>query len=228
MITTNSSLHSASISHHPEPEMLLAYAAGALSEGAALAIACHASICRECRDEVRRLDAVGGEVMSEIAPAGLCDDALDRVLARLDEAVAPGPVAPPLDPETRTIVPRPLQRYLGGSLRSLSWHRVGRMFEEVRLPLSQSGVKATLMRIKPGQIMPRHSHGGLEYTLVLAGGYQDNGLAFRRGDYAELDSQQEHQPVADPDGECLCLVVLDAPVRLSGLMGRLINPFLRV
>jgi putative transcriptional regulator len=117
---------------------------------------------------------------------------------------------------------------LGGSLRALPWHRVGRMFEEVRLPLSGSGVKAALMRIKPGQIMPRHSHSGLEYTLVLAGGYQDKGVAFRRGDYSELDSNQEHQPVADQDGECLCLVVLDAPVRLSGLVGRLINPFLRV
>lgn len=228
MITSNASLHSAPISHHPDPEILLAYAAGALSEGVALAIACHASICRECRREIDRLDAVGGEIINEVTPAAVSDYALDRVLARLDEAVPPGPMTPPLDPETRTLVPRPLQRYLGGSLRALPWHRVGRMFEEVRLPLSERGVKATLMRIKPGQVMPRHSHGGLEHTLVLAGGYQDNGVAFHRGDYAELDSEHEHQPVADPDGECLCLVVLDAPVRLSGLMGRLINPFLRV
>lgn len=228
MITTNPSFNAAPISHHPDPAILLAYAAGALSEGVALTIACHASICRDCRWEIKRLNAVGGEIISEASPATVGDDALDRVLARLDEPVPPAPIVPPLDPETRTLVPRPLHSYLGGNLRILPWHRVGRMFEEVRLPLSGSGVKATLMRIKPGQIMPRHSHGGLEYTLVLAGGYQDNGAAFRRGDYSELDSHHEHQPVVDLDGECLCLVVLDAPLRLSGLMGRLINPFLRV
>lgn len=228
MITTNPSMKSAPVSHHPSPEVLLAYAAGALSEGVALTIACHASICRECRQEVVHLNAVGGEMMTEVSPAALGTEALDRVLARLDEPVPPAPFAPPLDPETRSVVPRPLQRYLGGSLGALPWHRVGRMFEEVRLPLSGSGVKAALMRIKPGQMMPRHSHGGLEHTLVLAGAYQDNGVAFRRGDYSELDSNHEHQPVADPDGECLCFVVLDAPVRLSGFVGRLINPFLRV
>lgn len=228
MITTNSSMKDANVSHHPSPELLLAYAAGALTEGVALALACHASICRDCRRELERLNAVGGEMMTEVSPAAIGADALDRVLARLDEPVAPAPATPPLDQETRTVVPRPLQRYLGGSLRTLPWHRVGRMFEEVRLPLRGSGVKATLMRIKPGQIMPRHSHSGLEHTLVLAGGYQDNGEAFRRGDYAELDCNNEHQPVADHDGECLCLVVLDAPVRLSGFVGRLINPFLRV
>ena len=228
MITTNPSITPAPVSHHPSPETLLAYAAGALSEGVALAIACHASICRDCRRELGRLDAVGGEIMTDVSPAAIGSDALDRVLARLDEPAPAAPVAPPLDRETRSLVPRPLQRYLGGSLRALPWHHVGRMFEEVRLPLSGTRVKATLMRIKPGQIMPRHSHGGLEYTLVLAGGYQDNGVAFGRGDFSELDSNDEHQPVADPDGECLCLVVLDAPVRLSGFVGRLINPFLRV
>jgi putative transcriptional regulator len=33
--------------------------------------------------------------------------------------------------------------------------------------------------------------------------------------------------VADEDGECIGLVVLDAPVRLTGAVGRLVNPFLR-
>lgn len=228
MITTNPALKSVPISHHPEPELLLAYAAGALSEGVALAIACHASICPDCRRETERLDSVGGAMITEANPAAIGDDALDRMLARLDEPAPPAPVAPNFDAETRTLLPRPLQRYLDCSLSTLPWHRVGRVFEEVRLPLSGSGVKAALMRIKPGQTMPRHSHSGLEYTLVLAGGYQDNGEAFRRGDYSELDSNHEHQPVADADGECLCLVILDAPVRLSGVFGRLINPFLRV
>lgn len=228
MITTDPSLQSVPIAHHPDPAVLLAYSAGALSEGVALAIACHASICRSCRNEIERLDAVGGAMISEAGPAALGDDALDRLLARLDEPVPQAPVAPHLDPQTRTVVPGPLQRYLSCSLSSLPWHRIGRSLEEVRLPLSGSGAKAALMRIKAGRTVPRHSHSGLEYTLVLAGGYQDDDAVFRRGDYAEFDSNHEHQPVADTDGDCLCLVILDAPLRLSGWLGRLINPFLRV
>jgi putative transcriptional regulator len=33
--------------------------------------------------------------------------------------------------------------------------------------------------------------------------------------------------VADEGEECLCLAVLDAPVRLRGLLGRVANPFLK-
>lgn len=228
MITTDPSLQSVPIAHHPDPAVLLAYSTGTLCESVALAIACHASICCGCRDEIERLNAVGGTMISEASPAAVGDDALDRVLARLDEPVPPAPVAPHLDVETRTVVPGPLQRYLSCSLSTLPWRRIGRSLEEARLPLSGSGVKTALVRIKPGRSVPRHSHAGLEYTLVLAGGYQDNGEDFRRGDYAEFDSSHEHQPVADADGGCLCLVILDAPLRLSGWLGRLINPFLRV
>lgn len=218
------------ISHHPTPEMLLAYAAGALSEGAALAVACHASLCRDCSREIQRLNAIGGEIIAEADPHPLSDDAMERMLARLDEP-EPDPrlaVKAMFDTKTEAIAPAPLRPYLPASLGTLAWQRVGRMFEEVRLPLSGTGVKAALMRIQPGRIMPRHSHAGLEYTVVLAGGYQDNGVAFRRGDYSEHDAGHEHQPVADRDGECLCLVVLDAPVRLTGFLGRLINPLLRI
>lgn len=33
--------------------------------------------------------------------------------------------------------------------------------------------------------------------------------------------------MADPDGECLCLAVTEAPMRLTGVVGRLIAPFLK-
>jgi putative transcriptional regulator len=76
--------------------------------------------------------------------------------------------------------------------------------------------------------MPRHSHRGNEYTLVLAGGFSDGGKQFGPGDFVAKDPSHIHQPVVDDDGECLCLVVLDAPLRLTGAMGKLLNPFLRI
>ena len=49
-----------------------------------------------------------------------------------------------------------------------------------------------------------------------------------RGDVAEADPSVNHQPVADPGEDCICLAVTDAPLRLTGPFGRLLNPFLRI
>ena len=84
------------------------------------------------------------------------------------------------------------------------------------------------MRLKPGAAMPPHTHRGNEFTLVLAGGYKDQGNQFLRGDFDFKDPSHKHRPVVDNDGPCLCLVVLDAPVKLTGSFGRLVNPFLRI
>ncbi len=76
--------------------------------------------------------------------------------------------------------------------------------------------------------MPVHTHEGTELTLVLAGAFSDAHGHFLRGDVAEADASVEHQPVADPGEDCLCLAVTDAPLRLTGPFGRLLNPFLRI
>jgi putative transcriptional regulator len=76
--------------------------------------------------------------------------------------------------------------------------------------------------------MPTHTHDGSELTLVLAGGFSDESGHFVRGDVAEADPSINHQPVADPGEDCLCLAVTDAPIRLTGPFGRLLNPFLRI
>jgi putative transcriptional regulator len=84
------------------------------------------------------------------------------------------------------------------------------------------------MRLDPGSVMPVHSHRGHEFTLVLAGGFRDGSQQFLPGDFAVRDASHRHQPIVDDDGQCLCLVVLDAPLRLTGAVGRLLNPFLRI
>ena len=84
------------------------------------------------------------------------------------------------------------------------------------------------MRIKAGTAMPLHSHDGHELTLVLAGGFSDDDKHFLPGDVAVADASVNHRPVADPGEDCLCLAVTDAPLRLTGPFGRLLNPILRI
>jgi putative transcriptional regulator len=219
------------ITHHPKKEILLDYAAGALGEGPALAVATHAALCRECSEQIEMLEALGGALLEEVTPAPVSDMLLEQTLAMLDEP-EPGMVAAAeIDAETVAQVPEPLLRYIGRGLAHLAWRRVGGIVtavEEVRLPVAAKNVKVSLMRLKAGSLMPRHSHRGNEFTLVLAGGFSDGGNQYGPGDFVAKDPTHTHQPVVDDDGECLCLVVLDAPLRLTGAMGKLINPFLRI
>jgi len=68
----------------------------------------------------------------------------------------------------------------------------------------------------------------MEMTLVLAGGFSDDFGHYRRGDLATADASVAHRPIADLDEECICLVVTDAPLYLTGRVGRVMNLFLNV
>lgn len=215
--------------HHPVPELLAAYAAGSLDEGRGLLIATHLALCPRCRRDVARFECVGGGVLDALPPTPMDDHALDAVLARLDgiqerRRPASGKTAPGAPPP---LLPQPLRDYVGGSLETLSWRRMGGGIEQATL-LERAGTRARLFRIQGGVRIPDHGHHGNELTLVLAGGFTDPSGHYARGDVADVGSDTEHHPVADPGEVCVCLAVTDAPLRLTGLVGRLLNPFLKL
>ena len=214
--------------HHPGDDLLIAYAAGSQEEPVSLVVATHLALCPRCRGEVARLEELGGTLLEEQPAEALGEDSLERILVRLDE---PAPEAPQRPAELAAgpapLVPRPLRDYLGGGLDQLDWTSF-RGLEKVELLSDRPGFRTRLMRIKSGTAMPTHSHEGNELTLVLAGGFSDEHGHFVRGDVAEADPSVDHQPVADPGEDCLCLAVTDAPLRLTGPFGRLLNPFLRI
>lgn len=210
-------------------DLLTDYAAGALAEPVALAVATHIALDAPAREAYRRLNSLGGALLDEIAPAELSEESLERALEQLD---APEPHAirgAALDAETERLVPAPLRPYLGGSLGALPWKKVVRGVEEYRIAAAEpEGYKVALLRIAPGRPMPRHGHRGVEYTVVLDGAYDDDDdVRMERGDICAADADDRHRPVADAERGCLCLIVLDKPLRLSGLMGAIVNPFLR-
>jgi putative transcriptional regulator len=213
--------------HHPSLELLLDYAAGSTGEAAGLALATHLALCPECREVVAQLESVGGALLEAIEPAAVPSEALDSLLARLDEPV---PVQvpdrrPPADP-----VPQPLRGYIGQDLETIRWKRVMRGVEQADIAVGRGrtgNVRARLLRIGPGVRVPRHTHAGTEMTLVLAGGFSDGDKQYQPGDFSFCDGETDHSPVADDDGECLCLTVTDAPLCLTGPLMRLLNPFIR-
>jgi putative transcriptional regulator len=216
------------IRHHPPFDLVVDYATGVAGEGIALAVAAHASLCPACRAQIRNIEAIGGALLNGIEPEPVSEDLLTTLMNRLDEELEPEAGAVVADAETRKVIPAPLLPYVATGLDKLPWRSVGRLFQEFRLPLASKDVKASLMKLRPGSLMPQHTHRGQEITLVLAGGYRDGEEQFLRGDFSVRTPSDVHQPVADDDGPCLCLAVLDAPLKLTGAVGRLVNPFLRI
>ncbi len=222
------------IAHHPDHDMLLDYASGSLAEGPALLVASHLAFCELCREEVRQLESLGGTLLETGDRAPLAPDLLDRVLGAIDAEdggedadKALSSPAPIVDAGTRAILPGPLRRFVGMPLESLHWRRVTGKIEEAQLPTANPRFRTALLRIQPGTRIQPHTHDGNEYTLVLNGGIRDNSTEYRRGDVMIADHTLNHNPVATEDDLCICLAVLDAPMRFTGLVGRLINPFIR-
>ena len=214
--------------HHPGEDLLLEYASGTQREPVALLIATHLALCPQCRDHTRTLEAIGAALLEQLGPEPLAEDGFARLLARLDEPE--GPAAPQGSdpaPVHGARLPQPLRDYVGGSLDRLRWRRLGPI-AEARLLTGCAGFTTRLVRLCAGAGAPGHTHDGTELTLVLEGGFTDASGHYLRGDVEVADSAVDHRPVADADGDCLCLAVADAPLRMTGRLGRLLNPFVRM
>lgn len=214
------------IRHHLDEEIILAYAAGALDEATSLLVATHMALCPRCRSALSMGEAVGGALLETLPPADIDASMMAAILAE-PEAPAPEPrrVRPA---EGSCVLPRPLRDYVGGDVDRIRWRSLGGGVKHMPLVTSRGGSKARLLYIPAEAAAPEHGHRGMELTLVLAGSFHDGGAWFRRGDVETADPDIEHQPVAGPDEDCICLAVTDAPLRFRGLLPRLAQPFLGI
>jgi putative transcriptional regulator len=210
------------ITHHPNDETLLAYAAGTLREPEAVLVATHLALCPQSRRWVRQLEDVGGHLLGELPPVEVAPDALARLMARIeadDGKAEPVPLAGDM-PE----LPEPLRAYGLGP-----WRRIGPGIRMRKIGVPPDGdCRVILFEIQPGRKMPQHSHAGVELTCVLSGSYSDENGRFGPGDFEEADEDTNHRPFVDSDVPCVCVVALDGQIRLQGLLGRLMQPFVRL
>lgn len=209
-----------SIAHHPDIATLMAFSAGTLDEPYALVISTHLAMCEGCRDVARRTNVIGGALLASEPAAPMASGALDRLMANLDDAIeVTAPVAPKSD------VPAPLQRYLPDGLESVRWKFSGPGVAVADLPASKTAKsRLMLLRVAAGRRVPEHSHGGQELTLILRGAYKDRFGVFAAGDIADHDEDVEHQPIAEPGEDCICLVAVDAKLNFRSRLVRTLQP----
>lgn len=208
--------------HHPDQFLLQDYAAGDVPGAVALTLAVHLEYCPRCRADAQDLACVGGELLAGLDPVPVNDDAFAQLMRRVD---ACGTSAVPA-PAPRGDLPRALGSLIPSGLDALSWKTVGKL-RSTRLPFGDREREVALQHIAAGGRVIEHGHRGHEITVVLKGRFSDAGGSYQPGDFLLRGPDDVHRPVAAEDEDCLCLAVLDAPLRFNGVFS-LANPFLRI
>jgi putative transcriptional regulator len=205
----------------PLDALLAGYAAGSLTPELHSLVAAHLTIRPENRAFVSKLEQLKAAGLDEVEPQPVADRA--RCLAAIFGSQAPVP-APALAEDP--VLPAPLLRLVGRPLDEIRWRTLLPGIREHKLA-GQHDCDASLLWVRAGRTMPSHSHDGSEITLVLKGGFSDETGHYRRGDIAFADSEIDHHPLADADEDCICFAVTDAPLRLTGPIGRIVQRIMR-
>jgi putative transcriptional regulator len=218
---------------HVQEDLLLDYASGSLPAPVSLLVATHLTLCPDCRDAVTDFESIAGALLEDIDPIAMAADALEEALGVLEgEPVEmtgdDGPGEPGKGDSPTPRIPAVLSRLLDGSIDDIAWKRRARGIGEVEIPCDDERFSVALLRIEPGVAIPNHTHEGEELTLVLRGGFSDAAGDYGRGDVCHANPEITHAPVADLGTPCVCLVVADGSVKLTGLVGRMLNPFLKL
>ncbi|MDO9414353.1 MAG: ChrR family anti-sigma-E factor [Pseudolabrys sp.] len=210
--------------HHPKNETLAEFAAGTLDEGRSLVVAAHMAMCGACRGVVAAFEAVGGQMLCEIEPVAMSDGAAARALAALDDE---SPRAAQAKPAVRPVWQSEQQTLLGYDLGPWRWVAPGLHYRAVKTP-DVAGTRVFMLKAVPGLKIPQHNHTGTELTCVLQGAFIHEGGRYGPGDCDDADQDDSHNPVIDEGQVCVCLVAMQGDIRMTGVIGRMIQPFIRL
>lgn len=204
--------------------LMAEFVSGTLPAPLQVMLASHLEMNPSNREWLANLEALAGIELAAIEPVALNDR--DAMLNTIFSSNASHSISNSGLAEDGT--PDVLRDFIGSTVSDIRWKKnrfVG--FEEVKLG-EFDGCKASLFKLQPGQGVPHHTHHGTEMTLVLKGGFSDGTGHYVKGEIVVADGTVDHRPVADTDEDCICFAVTDAPLRLTGPLGRFVAPFIRV
>jgi putative transcriptional regulator len=215
-----------SIQHHPDDALLSGFAGGTLDSGQHVAIATHLVACARCRNIVRSMERVGGTLLADLPPAEMAENAFAATEARLADVSPARPAAPSVATAEAEIpgLPKYVRRY---RLGRWTWVAPSIHVRPIELP-DPGQTRVFLLRSGPRTRLLQHSHTGVEMTCVLTGGFSQEQGHYGPGDFDLGDENIDHHPVVDAGGDCICLVAMHGELRLAGLLGRLMQPFVRL
>ena len=221
---------------HPETDLLVDYSAGSLSPALCVSITAHLHFCDQCRSQQDELLSFGGNLFEKIAPQEMQENSFASVLSSIASDVNLSDVnlgdAHSVDVNSsdvnsssvadtanlprflQKLVPKPQFNFLTCSLKV------------AKIAIGEDRYELALHKIRAGGNTPKHDHNGVEVTVVLYGSFSDKEGVYNEGDFIVRNPGDVHSPLASLGDECICLSVVEAPIRLVGPILRMINPFL--
>tara|TARA_R110002049_G_scaffold152916_5_gene317087 strand:- start:3450 stop:4100 length:651 start_codon:yes stop_codon:yes gene_type:complete len=209
---------------HPDLELITEYTAGSLPLAQAACVSVHVNQCQRCQRTAEQLAELGASLFEALEPVPVGDDLLNLVLERLDDEK-------PLEyakPKSSNGTPALLQRLMRGDFSDLNWRNIGSTLRISHLKTGDPDHEFALYHIRAGGRIPEHTHRGTEMTLILEGGFSDANGSYHKGDFLIRRPGDVHAPTALQSEDCICLAVLDAPLKFTDWKFRWMNPFLKL
>jgi putative transcriptional regulator len=220
------------IQYHPDDNLLIEFANGSLDIGLGILINAHLEQCPHCQTKVKSFERIGGNLLAANTQAPVSDDCFAYLMQKIERqgrspVSQPARTLAPSEPQDAPDYPKIISKLLLKNPKA-RWQRISRSLRAHRLVTGQNKYEVALHNICSGGQVSEHDHSGMEYTLVVRGSFSDADGIYRKGDFVVKHPGQVHRPTASQNEDCLCLSAVEAPVRLTGFLGKLINPFLSI
>lgn len=205
-------------------DLYAAYAAGSLDPAYALMVETQGALREDVSRALSESEMVSGSLLEAAQETEMGAHALDRALAAIDAlqaspaaSVEAGRAAGEAMEEILAL-PEPLRCAALEAIGQYGWQALGKGLKRLRINAG-SDLETELYRISPGARIPRHTHAGPEYTLVVTGGFTDERGSYGPGDVCRNGPEDTHTPVADEDGVCYALAVREGGLHFTGVLG---------
>jgi putative transcriptional regulator len=213
------------IKHHPDSRILNEFSSGSLPLAQSVCVSAHLAFCEHCKRQHQSLQELGAAMFDKLAPAQVDDSLLAGILDRLDD---PAPLEFEQAATAADESPALIQRLVSRDFADLEWQRMGSALQISHLKTGDPWHETSLYHIKAGGSVPRHTHRGTELALVLEGSFSDEEGVYQQGDFMLRDTAHVHTPTATQTADCICIGVLDAPIKFTAWNYRVLNPFLKL
>ncbi len=217
---------------HPTDNQLVEFSAGNLDWALGIAVSAHIHLCPQCKKKVIEYNSIGGAALTQAKPVAIADDAFAQVMSKIKQSPAPQPehtkTQAGICATARKECLPPVVKKLLPKDKPLKWSFASPSVRAARLQTGQSDYEVCFHKIKRGGKVAEHDHAALEITLVLEGSFSDDKGNYVAGDFLVKQPGEIHRPMAAQDQDCLCLTIVAGPVQLTGLLGKVVNPFLSI
>jgi len=209
---------------HPSSDQLIEFSSGTGSTALSIAISTHLHFCVECRRQVAEVESTAAVLFEQQATPAVPETSFNQLMQRIQSE--PQPMIN-VKEKSPTRFPPVIEKLIKRDTESLTWQRPMKNLRVSKLLTDETGFILGLHHMKSGGRVPHHTHRGNEISVVIEGGFSDAMGSYGPGDFIHLSKEHHHSPQADADGDCWLVSIVEAPVKITGPLGWIVNPFLK-